>query len=69
MQELVEEIAALTKHTHELLKVDVGDNYWGYMAEFYLSKPGFITAIDEKYGSGASEFIGEALKYHNEKNR
>ena len=69
VQEIVEEIAALTKHTHELLKVDVGDNYWGYMAEFYLSKPGFITAIDEKYGSGASEFIGEALKYYNEKNR
>lgn len=41
--------------------IDAGENYWRFMAESYLSNPAFIKAADEKYGFGASEFIGKAL--------
>lgn len=69
IQEIVEEIADITKKANESLEVDVGDNYWGYKADFYLSKPEYIKIIDEKYGSGASKFIGEALKFYSENNK
>jgi len=68
IQQIVEKIAAITKKSHESLKVDVGDNYWGYMADLYLSNPTYIKVIDKKYGNGASKFIGEALKFYCENN-
>jgi len=43
---------------------DVGENYWSFMAGNYLSNPVFINATDKKYGEGAAEFIGKALKIH-----
>ncbi|AGK99619.1 MerR family transcriptional regulator [Clostridium pasteurianum] len=68
IQQIVEEMADITKKYHEFLKMDMGDNYWGYMAESYLSKPMYIEVTDKKYGSGASKFIGEALKFYSENN-
>jgi len=41
---------------------DLGENYWGLIADGYLSNPTVIEATDRKYGNGASAFIGEALK-------
>ena len=69
IQQIVEEIAAITKNSHEALKVEVGDNYWGYTAELYLSNPTYIKVMDKKYGTGGSKFIGEALKYYSENNK
>ena len=69
MQPIVEKIAAITKKDLESLKVEVGDNYWGYMADLYLSSPTYTKVIDKKYGSGASKFIGEALKFYSENNK
>ena len=42
--------------------VDLGDGYWGMIADGYLSSPAMIEATDKKYGAGASAFIGNALK-------
>lgn len=64
IQEIVEEIANSTKKDNEALKIEDGENYWGYTAEQYLSNSIYITAIDKKYGNGASKFIGEALKFY-----
>jgi len=66
IQAIVKEIADLTKKQQESLNVDMGNNYWGYMAGLYLSKPEFIKAIDKKYGNGASVFMGEAFKFYSE---
>lgn len=44
--------------------LDVGENYWGFMAENYLTNPVFINVTDKKYGEGASEYIGKALQYY-----
>ncbi|MCI1996960.1 MerR family transcriptional regulator [Clostridium luticellarii] len=64
IQQIVSEIANETRQINEALKVDEGENYFGYMADFYLSRPEFIKATDKRYGSGASKFIGKALKFY-----
>jgi DNA-binding transcriptional MerR regulator len=69
IQEIVSEIVDETQKQHEALKVEVGENYWSYQAEQYLSEPIFIKVMDKKYGDGASKFIGEALKFYAENNR
>lgn len=69
IQEIVEEIAAETKKSNELYKVDQGENHWSYTSELYLSDSMWINATDKKYGKGASKFIGEALKFYAENNK
>lgn len=66
IQEIVHEIANESKKQHKDLKVDSGENYWGYTAELYLSNDIYIKVTDKKYGNGASKFIGEALKFYSE---
>ncbi|MCD2346725.1 MerR family transcriptional regulator [Clostridium guangxiense] len=66
IQQIVFEIAKETRRQNEVLKVDSGENFFGYMADFYLSKPTFIKATDKKYGEGAAKFIGEAFKFYSE---
>lgn len=69
IQEIVSEIVDETQKQNEALKVEVGENYWSYQAEQYLSEPILIKVMDKKYGSGASKFIGEALKFYAENNK
>ena len=61
IQEMVRELIDLCNHGNSGL--DMGENYWAFMAENYLSNPIFINTTDKKYGEGASEFIGRALKF------
>ncbi|MEQ8156779.1 MAG: MerR family transcriptional regulator [Clostridiaceae bacterium] len=68
IQQIIKEIAEITKKQQESLKLDMGDNYFGFTADLYLSNPEFMKAIDKQYGSGASKFIGEALKFYSENN-
>jgi len=68
IQEIVSEIVDETQKQHKALKVEIGENYWSYKAEQYLSEPIFIKVMDKKYGDGASKFIGEALKLYSENN-
>lgn len=42
--------------------VDMGENYWQFMADTYVSSPAFTEVTDKKYGTGASAFISRALK-------
>jgi DNA-binding transcriptional MerR regulator len=69
IQEIVKEMANETNKQHEALKIDEGENHWGYTAELYLSDPTWIKVTDKKYGSSASKFIGEALKFFSENNK
>ncbi|MEQ8197554.1 MAG: hypothetical protein ABRQ27_06075 [Clostridiaceae bacterium] len=39
------------------------------MVQNYLLNPEWIKEVDEKYGNGASKFIGEALKFYSENNK
>ncbi len=66
IQQIVEEISDAAKKSQEFYKVDEGETHWGYTAELYLSNSTWIKAIDKQYGSGASKFIGEALKFYSE---
>ena len=47
--------------------MDMGDHYWSFMAETYMTSPVYIEATDKKYGSGASEFMGAAIKAYLDK--
>jgi DNA-binding transcriptional MerR regulator len=69
IQEIVSEIIDETQKSHEALEVEVGENYWGYQAEQYLSGSILAKAMDKKYGNGAAKFIGEALKFYCENNK
>lgn len=64
IQDIVEEIVKETEKQNEMLNIEVGDNYWRYMADVYLSNPAFQKATDKSYGEGSARFIGEALKYY-----
>ncbi|OBR95108.1 HTH-type transcriptional activator mta [Clostridium ragsdalei P11] len=68
IQKIVSEIADTYKKQHKALNVDVGDNFLGTMADLY-SKPAYIKVFDEKHKSGASKFIGEALKFYCENSK
>lgn len=64
IQDIVKEIVRETAKQNEILRIEVGDNYWEYMADIYLSNSTFQKATDKNYGDGAARFIGEALKYY-----
>lgn len=69
IQKIVCEIVDETQKQYEYLKVEVGENYWNYQAEQYLSESILKKVTDEKYGDGASKFIGEALKFYSENSK
>lgn len=69
IQEIVSEIVDETQKQNEALKIEVGENFWSYQADQYLSEPILIKAIDKKYGDGSSKFIGEAIKFYAENNK
>lgn len=43
---------------------DMGSDYWSFMINNYMSNPAFREITDRKYGEGASEFMGRALKVY-----
>ncbi|MFL0245571.1 MerR family transcriptional regulator [Candidatus Clostridium stratigraminis] len=69
IQEIISEIVNETQLQHETLKVEVGENYWSYQAEQYLSESAYKKVLVEKYGAGASIFIGEALRFYAKNNK
>lgn len=62
VQEVVRELVDWCNQSNS--GFDVGENYWTYMIENYLTNPIFINVTDKKYGVGASEYIGKALQYY-----
>ena len=61
--EVQKAVCELVSFTEECSRgIEMGDNYWSSMADLYLSNPVYIEVNDRKYGAGASEFIGLALK-------
>lgn len=62
IQQVAEEILNIAKSDYEIFNMDNGDEHWYYMVQNYLSNPMWIKEVDEKYGEGASKFIGQALK-------
>lgn len=69
IQKIVKELDIMVKEHYRILKIDMGENHWGFMADLYLTKPEYTKINDKKYGKGASKFIGEALKYYSENNK
>ena len=68
IQEIVEEIDKMNIEQYKFLNMDMGENYWGLMAELYSSNPKYIEIFEKKYGAGTSKFAGEAFKFYSENN-
>lgn len=60
IQELVRELVRSIDESNE--GMDVGENYWQYMAEFYGTNPTFVSVTDQKYGPGAAKYLSLALR-------
>lgn len=60
VQKIVSELVSFTNEMNNGL--EMGDNYWPSMVEFYASNPVSIEVTDKKYGEGASKYISLALK-------
>lgn len=60
IQKRVTELVSFVNETNK--GIDMGENYWPTMAETYCSSPVYQKVMDQKYGNGASTFIGLALK-------
>lgn len=65
VQETVGELIAYVNECNR--GMDMGDHYWSFMAETYMTSPVYIEATDKKYGIGASEFMGAAIKAYLDK--
>lgn len=66
IQEIVKEMDDMVKEHSKIVGMDMGDNYWGLMAELYLTKPEYAKITDQKYGKGAAQFIGRALTQYSQ---
>ncbi|QOX64256.1 MerR family transcriptional regulator [Anoxybacterium hadale] len=66
IQGIVKEMNEMLKEHSQIVKMDMGENYWRMMADMYLTKPAFKKVYDKKYGKGAAKFVGEALKFYSE---
>ncbi len=66
VQAIVQEMDAMVSEQYETLQMERGENYWGFLADLYLTRPEYAAIHDKKYGQGASEYIGKALQYFSE---
>jgi DNA-binding transcriptional MerR regulator len=81
IQQIAGEITNIAKRDYEVFKNELGDNYWYTIVQRYSAFPKELDKVDkkhggigmswvdEKYGDGASKFIGEALKFYAENNK
>ncbi|MEY8353553.1 MerR family transcriptional regulator [Lachnospiraceae bacterium 54-53] len=67
IQEIVKKMDDMVREHSKIVSMDMGENYWGLMADLYLTK--FPKVHDKKYGKGATKFMGEALKFYSENTR
>ena len=65
VQKIVSELVAYTNEMNSGL--DMGDHYWTSVVDFYVTNPLSTEVNDKKYGEGASQFIGLALKVYLDK--
>lgn len=60
VQQVVAELVSFINESNK--GINMGENYWPCGAETYCSSPIYQKVTDQKYGEGASRFIGLALK-------
>jgi len=61
IQQIAKEITTIAKTDYEIFKMNVEYDYWYVIVQSFLVFPDWMNKVDQKYGVGASKFIGEAL--------
>lgn len=65
IQNIVHEIVETARCSYrEWAMSDMPDGTWDFLIEGYLTHNQIITSTDEKFGSGASQYIGKAFQYY-----
>jgi len=67
VQLIVKRMDDLAKETAGIVKMEMGEGYWGLMADLYLTKPSLMKVHDKKYGEGATRFMGEAFRAYSDR--
>lgn len=62
VQNTIQKIVALTQND-DFPQVQTKET-WQYMIQQYLTNDNIIKLTDEKYGNGASKYIGEVMRYY-----
>ena len=61
IQQIAKEITTIAKTDYEIFKMNAEYDYWYVIVQSFLVFPDWMNKVDQKYGVGASKFIGEAL--------
>lgn len=64
IRKIVSLIVKETEFRNKRLNISLGENYWSYIGNQYLSNSILREGIDKKYGKGASDFIGKAIEFY-----
>ncbi|EDS77163.1 MerR-family transcriptional regulator [Clostridium botulinum C str. Eklund] len=64
IQQIAGSITNTAKKDYEIFNMKNGDDHWYYMVQIFFVYSDWMKEVDKKYGSGASKFIGEALKIY-----
>jgi Predicted transcriptional regulators len=67
VQVIVRKIDTNAKETYKILHMEMGSNYFGFMANLYTARTEFQKIYDTKYGDGATQFIASAYEYYSKK--
>lgn len=62
IQQIAKEITKEVKTVYPIFDTDRGIDFWSCIVQSFLVYPDWMQKVDEKYGKGASQFIGKALK-------
>lgn len=62
IQGIIHELVQISENVTQ--GIDMGENFWEMVVDGYLNNENLISANDNLYGEGASNFIGRAYKYY-----
>lgn len=62
IQVIADAITKTVKKNYKIFEDEIGDEHWFYMIKLFLINEEWIKDVDNKYGIGASKFIGQVLE-------
>ncbi|SHH66780.1 MerR family transcriptional regulator [Clostridium intestinale] len=62
IQVIADAITKTVKKDYKIFEDEIGDEHWFYMIKLFLINEEWIKDVDNKYGIGASKFIGQVLE-------
>ncbi|MDD6793935.1 MAG: MerR family transcriptional regulator [Clostridiaceae bacterium] len=64
LQDIIEKIINVERESYKSLNMEMPENHYPHKAELFQNNETYIKVFDDKYGKGASKFIGKALEIY-----